>query len=171
VNPDERNPDMEKRCENCGIRFEAAPQARFHSDACRKAFSRKTVEEDDPGIPLDYLMDLNEAEEQRLRDELGYAESEKRGEAERQEAADRILAKQRQNIVNLPADIELVWRSDPETARFLIDGWGLEEFRGSALHQAALGERRRAQEKQVYRDAFVKATQKGGASSASSSSS
>jgi hypothetical protein len=44
----------------------------------------------------------------------------------------------------LPFDLAAVWahppmrRDDEATARILIDAWGVDGFRGSALHQAAL---------------------------------
>ena len=34
---------MLKPCLNCGVEFEGAPQAKFHSDACRKAYARQEV--------------------------------------------------------------------------------------------------------------------------------
>lgn len=47
----------------------------------------------------------------------------------------------------LPPDIAAIWGHPPvrvedeATARILIGVWGTEEFRGSALHQAALADR------------------------------
>jgi hypothetical protein len=47
----------------------------------------------------------------------------------------------------LPPDIAGIWAhppmrvSDEATARILISVWGMDEFRGSALHQAALQDR------------------------------
>jgi len=37
---------MLKRCEHCGQPFEGSPQARFHSDACRKAHARELGQRD-----------------------------------------------------------------------------------------------------------------------------
>ena len=39
---------MLKQCLNCGLEFDGAPQSRFHSDACRKAYSRKLGLQDSP---------------------------------------------------------------------------------------------------------------------------
>jgi hypothetical protein len=88
---------------------------------------------------------LTEEEEQAIRDRWGYTESEKRTKAERDATARRMLGKSPQ--VEIPADIGAVWgggRLDGnghpaiETARFLINEWGLDRFRNSALHRAAL---------------------------------
>jgi len=105
---------METRtCENCGIEFEGAPQARFHSDACRKAFARAKerglADESLPARQLDELMPDGVTlrsqvkapktqsietpapeQEQRLRDFYGYSSSEKRTKAERDAAAARM---------------------------------------------------------------------------------
>src|SRR5215831_5584311 len=39
--------EMLKECLHCGVEFEGPPQARFHSDACRKAYARTRTE---PGL-------------------------------------------------------------------------------------------------------------------------
>lgn len=91
---------------------------------------------------------LTEAEEQAIRDRLGYAPTEKRTRAERNAAAARVTGKLATGFEGaLPSDIEGVWgggRLDSNgalaenTARFLIGEWGLERFRGSAVHKAAV---------------------------------
>jgi hypothetical protein len=87
-------------------------------------------------------------DEQALRDRLGYSESERRTEAERGEAARRMVAANLDPVA-LPPDIEAVWgrgRVDgtgclaASTARCLITEWGEDGFRRSALHRAALAE-------------------------------
>jgi len=96
---------------------------------------------------------LTEEAEQAIRDRFGYSETEKRTKAERDQAAARILGKKpsveipAQREAPLPADIEAVWgrgkldgNGHPAigTAEYLIEQWGLEVFRRSALHRAAL---------------------------------
>lgn len=67
--------------------------------------------------------------------------------------------------VVLPPDIEQIWgqgRKDStgcpaaNTARYLIGEWGLERFRGSALHKAALEEERRRVVSREAQDDFRK---------------
>jgi hypothetical protein len=68
--------------------------------------------------------------------------------------------------IELPPDIEEVWgggRLDGSghpailTARALVQEWGVEGFRGSALHQAALQEIRHVEVKDSFSRAFVEA--------------
>jgi hypothetical protein len=87
-----------KTCLHCGVEFEGAPQARFHADACRKAYNRelgqKEGENSDiqgPGRELGQT--LSEAEEQALRDRFGYAKSETRTKAERDAVAAQIIGR------------------------------------------------------------------------------
>ena len=65
----------------------------------------------------------------------------------------------------LPPDIEAIWgrgRVDgtgclaANTAYALIDAWGLEVFRGSAIHRMAIGELERDARLGPVRAAFVK---------------
>jgi len=87
-----------------------------------------------------------ELDEQRLREQFGYSDSERRTKLERDTAAGRIIARFDREV-EVPADIEAVWggrRLDGagqpaiKTARSLIEEWGLARFRRSALHRAAL---------------------------------
>jgi hypothetical protein len=115
---------------------------------------------------------LSEAEEQAIRDRYGYTESEKRTKAERDEVAARILAKTAPRS-ELPFDIEEVWgqgRRDSSgalaasTARVLIDAWGVERFRRSAIHQAAIAAVSREERRQpVWRSRDLKRLLDGGA--------
>lgn len=48
---------MIKNCLSCGVEFEGSAQARFHSDACRKAYARRgsvvmPETEVDPSLPV-----------------------------------------------------------------------------------------------------------------------
>jgi hypothetical protein len=103
-----------RTCEGCGIEFEGAPQARFHSDACRKAFSRRA----DPSLPVrqlrtEKIVELDEGPlgeevdaEQLLREGLGYAKSESRTKAERDATAARILGTSGPTIPSLEVYVE-----------------------------------------------------------------
>lgn len=92
---------------------------------------------------------MTEEEEQALRDHFGYPPTERRSKMERDLAAQRMRSKAKGDSPDepLPADIEAVWgkgklnaqgESSADTARYLIERWGEERFRRSALHQAAL---------------------------------
>jgi len=91
---------------------------------------------------------LTPAEEQAIRDRYGYTATEKRTQAERQGAAQRVRDKTRLGQPRpLPDDIERVWgqgRLDSsgfpaaDTARYLIGQWGEDAFRRSAIHRAAV---------------------------------
>jgi len=107
---------MIKTCEFCLSEFEGAAQARFCSDAHRKAFRRRFDEgrraSVDPDLPERQVDEpepeeldvpalvaaakagrvLSDSEEQRIRDYWGYAPSETRTWAEREQAAQRIMA-------------------------------------------------------------------------------
>jgi hypothetical protein len=85
---------MEKDCLYCGQSFDGSPQARFCSDAHRKAFARGSDEQ------------LTPLQEQALRDDLGYSETERRTQAERDLAAQRMLERTRLS----PAEQEVVDR-------------------------------------------------------------
>jgi len=75
---------MDRRCEHCGELFEGRPNARFCSEAHRKAYARVVTSEG-----------LTPAQEQAIRDDLGYTSSETRSKAERDAAAARMLQKTR----------------------------------------------------------------------------
>lgn len=71
-----------------------------------------------------------------------------------------------QSLPPLPPDIEEVWGGGKvdatgqpaiNTARVLIDGWGLDGFRNSAIHIAAIKETQRDGKMEVIRAAFIKA--------------
>jgi hypothetical protein len=76
---------MEKDCLYCGQSFDGAAQARFCSEAHRKAYAR-TLEKEGGLTP---------SQEQALRDDLGYSETERRTKAERDLAAQRMLERTR----------------------------------------------------------------------------
>ena len=44
-----------RTCEGCGVEFEGAAQARFHSDACRKASRRRELAPEIPGAREDVI--------------------------------------------------------------------------------------------------------------------
>jgi hypothetical protein len=77
---------MVKTCLNCGVEFDGSAQARFHSEACRKAYGRRSVEEVVPVLALDA--------EQAERDRWGYSPSETRTKVERDAAAQRMLGRE-----------------------------------------------------------------------------
>ncbi len=93
--------------------------------------------------------DLTEDEESAIREKFGYSESGTRTKAERDESARKMVSVP---DIDLPPDIEAVWgegRLDglgclaANTARALIDAWGIEKFRLSEIHvQAAAALRR-----------------------------
>src|SRR5215472_3982636 len=110
-------------CEFCGITYEGAAQSRFCTEAHRKAASRQrsadkpaepreTAPASRPTQPHELIqaaragqVELTEAEEQFIRDFLGYAGSEKRTLAERDAAAKRM-------VQQLPAVGRTVTRTD-----------------------------------------------------------
>jgi hypothetical protein len=105
---------MRKECLNCGIEFEGSPQSRFHSDACRKAYSRRQGGQKD-GAPSpesghgEVLAETRtEVEEQEIRDRFGYATSETRTQAERQAVANRITGKTKSEMPSLEQYIATV---------------------------------------------------------------
>lgn len=66
---------MLKLCDNCGVEFDGAPQARFHSNACRVAFRRKVaqIEGREPAheTPLETLELAHEGEPEQGEPEHG----------------------------------------------------------------------------------------------------
>ena len=108
--------------------------------------------DEEPDEPLSLAGPLTPEEEQRLRDEFGYSPSEMRSKAERDATAARIMAALAPVAVDLPRDVAEVWWApqDQQTAQRLIDAWGLEEFRSSAIHRMALAERRSVEKKKAY---------------------
>jgi hypothetical protein len=65
----------------------------------------------------------------------------------------------------LPPDIEAVWGVSPEgseMASTLIERWGEEKFRASAVHRSALKENDRDGKMEVIRAAFIKAKKEKG---------
>lgn len=97
--------------------------------------------------------------EQALRDRLGYSPTEKRTKAERDAAAQRMVATV-PDAGDLPDDIRAIWGHSPEdvaTIQALISAWGLEAVRNSQLHKAALQEARSAKERVANQKAFLDA--------------
>ena len=129
-------------CEECGTEFEARAGTRFCSSACRVKAHRAKPQP------------LTAEDEQALRDELGFTASESRSKAERDEAAKRMLANTTPpGLPVLPENIARVWASDPLTAQMCVQAWGLEVFRDSALHRAALAEIGHREKQRAYREA------------------
>jgi hypothetical protein len=102
--------------------------------------------------------EMTEEEEQALRDFYGYAKTETRTKAERDAAAARMITKAKIPDESLPPDLEKVWgqerldssgQSAAQTAAILIEAWGEEEFRRSAIHRMALEEHSRVRESQL----------------------
>jgi hypothetical protein len=171
---------MLSECLNCGVEFDGASQARFHSNACRVAYSRRKVEqtsgepehsvrvEREPAqepaevaLPVEKLISLaregklvlTEAQEQEIRDRFGYSASERRTLIERDGAAGRILEK----TSRLEVD-EALWSGTPadrQRASVLVEAWGLEAFRGSAVHLMLIREREAQLRLARYREQFV----------------
>jgi hypothetical protein len=53
------------------------------------------------------------------------------------------------DLPDLPEDIASIWTGEEErTARTLIDAWGVDVFRRSAIHRAALNDRERLSKKE-----------------------
>lgn len=111
--------------------------------------------------------ELSEEQERAIRDSLGFSRTETRTKAERDAAAAKMAAWSEQDSFQgpLPPDIAAAWAGKVDgmgqpaenTARFLIGAWGLDKFRGSALHKQALAEVRRAKDKEAVRKAFLDA--------------
>lgn len=98
--------------------------------------------------------------EQAIRDSFGYGPGERRSQAERAAAAQRMLAKAAGDDAKLPADIAAIWGHSPDdmkTAQHLIGAWGLDRFRDSQLHKAALQEARSAGQRAINQRAFLDA--------------
>jgi len=55
---------MLKTCLNCGVEFEGAAQARFHSNACRMAYKRRELAQAEPEGGQE--LELEQASEQEL---------------------------------------------------------------------------------------------------------
>lgn len=126
----------------------------------------RDIEEPDPApdertveqiLVLPVGASLSEREEQLLRIHFGYTASERRTRAERDTTAARITTTP--EPTTLPKDIIEIWRTpaDQETARRLIEAWGLEAFRTSAIHLMALGEIERVKKRKAYLDTRVPA--------------
>ena len=65
--------------------------------------------------------------------------------------------------VSLPRDLEQVWGVSPESramAASLVAEWGVEKFRSSALHTAALKNGEREAKMEAIRKAFIEARKK-----------
>jgi hypothetical protein len=112
------NSDTLRECVNCGVSFEGSPQARFHSDACRKAYARRRLVDETlpvrdvseaPVVVHGFVVEpqavvvrrppfpagpISEEQEQAIRD-YGFSASEKRTRAERDAVAARIMARSR----------------------------------------------------------------------------
>jgi len=113
---------MLKSCLNCGVEFEGASQARFHSDACRKAYARRELGRMDGREPgqsrtgEEVGQALSAHQEQLIRDAFGYAASESRSKAERDATARRITGK-----VSLPlTEEEYVRRTVAEALAYSV---------------------------------------------------
>jgi hypothetical protein len=120
-------------------------------------------------LPGDQLVSQR-FQEQHTREMAGFTDAETRTKAERDAAAAKMVSWSEQDSFQgpLPPDIAAVWAGKLDgmgqpaenTARFLIGAWGLDGFRGSALHKQALAEIRRSQDKEAVRKAFLDAKRK-----------
>lgn len=115
---------------------------------------KQRLAEKDRGKPWEGL--VGEEREQAIRDHFGYSRTETRTQAERDEAARKMMGRSGVPDVEVPEDIEAVWgggrldsthRPAIDTAKVLIDAWGVDRFRRSQLHKMALEEHRRSEVK------------------------
>lgn len=62
----------------------------------------------------------------------------------------------------LPPDVAEVWKGAEATAKTLIEAWGIEKFRNSGVHKAAVFDAGREERMKPVRAEYVKSKQKKG---------